>query len=211
LAVVALAAGWLTPAAPAQVATLSLQSQPGDYIGQGQNLTITYTVSEISAGVRRFANGDPAGVAFTVGQVIPDPNTYSTLNFGTDALGTLFQSGVYGLPGNTAQRAPFAQPGHAGLDVTFQNRGSNNLNGNFTINNLSLYTDQSGILQIGSFAASFEQHSEGAAPALFGQFSYTGVPEPSVLAMVGLAAAGFGLCRRSKGPAATRRGDKGDI
>lgn len=217
LAAVAVALTWTTPAVRAQIATLSIQSQPGDYIGAGQTLTINYPSDPsdlFSAQIRRtLADGSPAELLFVLGHVSPDPNTFALLFFGTDALGIMIQPGVYGLPGNTAERADFAQAGHPGLDVSFQNRGSNTLTGNFTITDASFYTDQTGTLQIGHFAASFEQHSEGATPALFGQFSYTAVPEPSVLTIVGLTAAGLGLrLRRSKlsaGPPAGRSAPRG--
>ena len=118
----------------------------------------------------------------------PAPNTSALLFFGTDQLGIPIQPGVYGIPGNTAQRADFAQPGHPGLDVVFQNRGSNTLTGNFTITDVSFFHDASNQLQVGSFSASFEQHSEGATPALFGSFTFrsSAVPEPPVLMLVAI-------------------------
>jgi hypothetical protein len=190
----------LSAPAPAQVATLSLQSQPGDFIGQGQTVTNHYPTGSgdtISAQIRRsLPDGSPAELEFVVGQSATGPNVFATLFFGTDQLGLPMQPGVYGLPGNTAQRADFAQPGHAGLDVTYQNRGSNTLTGNFTVTAASFVRDAAG-LHIGSFAASFEQHSEGATPALFGQFSYSAVPEPPSLALLGGAALGLlGSARR---------------
>src|SRR5262249_59570023 len=84
------------------------------------------------------------------------------------------------------QRADFASPGHPGLDVSFQNRGSNTLTGEFTITEVTFMTGPAG-LEVETFAASFEQHSEGAAPALFGDFTYdariTAVPEPGTFAL----------------------------
>src|SRR5262249_29474029 len=154
--------GLLAPAARADFARLTLQSQPGDFIGQGGTFDLTYPAAEISAQIRRtVAGGQPGELLFGVGHVHPSPNTFSTLFFGTDQLGIPFQAGTYGLPGNSAQRADFAQPGHAGLDVSFQNRGSNTLTGNFTVNSVSFFRDVNDVLQIGSLDVNFEQHSEG--------------------------------------------------
>ena len=180
--------GFLPTVVQAAFAELTLQSQAGDYIGGGGSYDIIYGTSEISAQIRRSVAGGPAELLFVVGHVTPGPNTYSTLFFGTDQLGIPIQQGTYGLPGNTAQRADFASAGHAGLDVSFQNRGSNTLTGNFTVTDVSFYTDAFNQLQIRSFAASFEQHSEGATPALFGTFRYTSsvVPEPSSLVLIGV-------------------------
>lgn len=178
--------------ARADFARLTLRSQPGDFIGQGGTFDITYPSAEISAQIRRsLADGSPAELLFVVGHVTPAPNTFALLFFGTDALNIPIQPGTYGLPGNTAQRADFAEPGHAGLDVSFQNRGSNTLTGNFTITDVTFYRDSSNTLRVGTFSASFEQHSEGAAPALFGTFQYqsAAVPEPGSLLLIGMGGA----------------------
>jgi hypothetical protein len=84
------------------------------------------------------------------------------------------------------------------------------LTGNFTITDVSFFTDSNGALQVGGFAATFEQHSEGAVPALFGTFTFgtATVPEPSGLVMMGVGAivliGGFGA-RSAKGRALSRR------
>lgn len=195
------------PANAQLFAHLTLQSQPGDFIGQGGNFNIVYPSSEISAQIRRtLPGGDPAELLFDLGHVTPAPNTFALLFFGTDQLGIPIQPGTYGLPGNTAQRADFAQPGHAGLDVVFQNRGSNTLAGNFTITDVTFYKDAANVERIGSFAATFEQHSEGASPALFGTFTFndsglpTSVPEPSGLVLLaGALVPGGMLALRRRG------------
>jgi hypothetical protein len=187
------------------IAHLTLQSQPGDFIGQGQNWDITYTPSNstfFSAQITHtLPSGAPTYLSFLLGTVTGDSsNTFSTLDFSTQQLGIALAPGTY----LDAQRAAFATAGHPGLDVTFQNRGSNTLTGQFTVNDVSFVTTGSG-LQIESFDVSFEQHSEGQTPALFGQFSYSAgdyvIPEPASLSLCGAGiacVAGFAL-RRWKG------------
>jgi len=178
------------------IAELTIQSQSGDFIGQGQTKDIIYTPANstfFSDQILSSQNvaGQPAFLRFTLGTVTGSntTNTFSTLDFATNQLGLPLLPGTYGLPGNTAQRASFASAGHAGLDVSFQNRGSNTLTGNFTVNSVSYFTDASSVRQIGSLDVNFEQHSEGATPALFGHFTFqnSAVPEPSALAVAGLA------------------------
>src|SRR5262249_60471954 len=85
---------------------------------------------------------------------------------GPDAMGIPSQPGDY----RNARRAGFAPPGFAGLDVSFQNRGSNQVFGSFTITDVTFSPDRSQIL---TFDATFEQHSESPnAPALFGRFQF---------------------------------------
>src|SRR4051812_13735227 len=109
----------------ADIAHLTLTSQPGDFIGQGKSFDVTYNTpgtQTIFATIRRtLADGSPAELLFTVDQNVQGTNTFGQLFFGTDQLGIPIQPGTYGLPGNTAQRADFAQPGHPGLDVSWQN------------------------------------------------------------------------------------------
>ena len=75
----------VVPSARADVAHLTLDSQPGDFTGQGGTFDITYPSNEISAQIRRaLPDGSPAELLFVVGHVTPAPNTFSTLFFGTD-------------------------------------------------------------------------------------------------------------------------------
>lgn len=188
----------LVQPAAADTAELKLMSQPGDFIGQGQTVDNVYTPANslfFSAQVVALVSGMPAYLRFVLGSPIAMPNTFTTLDFSTQQLGIPFQPGVYGLPGNTAQRAAFAQPGHAGLDVSFQNRGSNTLTGNFTVNSVQFFKDASNNFQIGSLDVNFEQHSEGLTPALFGRFTFfatgfgpSAVPESGTTAMLLLVA-----------------------
>jgi len=99
---------------------------------------------------------------------------FASLTFSTGLLDIPLQSGFY----NNAERSPFESAGHPGLAFFFDGRGCNTLTGNFTIHEFS----HSPTLGIQSFSATFEQHCEGAAPALFGTFSYQ-IPEPSVLSL----------------------------
>ena len=182
--------------ANAQSAHLTMHSEAGDYIGQGHDYDITYTPGNsyyFSPQVRRsLGSGEPAELLFVLGSGPSTP--FALLFFGTDRLGIPMQPGTY----LSAERADFASLSHPGLDVSFDSRGSNTLTGSFTVTNFSY----SPTLGIQSFAASFEQHSEGARPALFGTFTYqaiaTAVPEPETFAMLlgGLGLIGAAVRRR---------------
>jgi hypothetical protein len=184
LTLVALAAAHVSKA---QVAHLTLQSQPGDFIGQGGTYDITYTPANsqfFSAQVEKTIGSPPmpSFLDFALGTVTSgSDNTFATLDFATDQLGIPIQPGFY----PDAQRASFASAGHPGLDVSFQNRGSNTLTGNFTVTNATFSSTNA----IETFAVTFEQHSEGARPALFGTFTYDAVPEPSTLGLIACGAA----------------------
>src|SRR5439155_15598393 len=131
---------------------------------------------------------EPTLIVFALGSG-QSPN--ATLYFSTDQLGIPIQPGFY----PDAQRASIASPGHPGLDVSFGSRGCNTVTGNFTIHEFA-YSPSLGIQ---SFSASFEQHCEGAQPALFGTFTFQAVPEPSTLslfALSSLGAVGLMVCRK---------------
>ena len=138
-------------------AHLVLNSQPGDYVGQGQNWDITYDTGAIPAATvePQFWN---ANLLTWYLKANTAEDTLSRVWFGTDQLGMPIQPGHY----TNAQRAAYAQPGHPGLEISFQHRGCNTLTGEFTIYEVTFSPDQQSIL---AFSASFEQHCDGATPA----------------------------------------------
>jgi hypothetical protein len=178
------------------IAYLTLQSQPGDYVGAGGNFDITY-LNFASTLILRTIASRPAEILFDLGNVVPD-NNLALLSFGTDRLGIPMQPGVY----LNAQRADFADPGHPGLDVEFQNRGCNTVTGNFTVQGAQFIGTA-----IDRFAATFEQHREGATPALFGTFSFDSgisrIPEPTSLPLTASGLLVFWIIKKRSGTTST--------
>ena len=141
-----------TSGAYAQTTLLSLNSQPGDYIGQGQQRTWTAADGRFSA-QNNFDNG--VSLSFSGN----DPSVWWYLDFA--APGNLrLAPGVY----EHATRFPFQQATVPGLNVSGEGRGCNTLTGRFEV--LEATYGPSG--EVLTFAADFEQHCEGSAPALSG-------------------------------------------
>ena len=114
-------------------------------------------------------NCDSSDDTLTVSYQNPSvPSDYWTLRFRAPFDNTYLVPGTY----LNAERAPFRTLGRPGLEVSGRGRGSNTLTGQFTI--LDLQANSNGT--IARFAADFEQHSEGATPALRGSIRYNYVP-----------------------------------
>jgi hypothetical protein len=149
--VVAMAAVLLWGAAPARAAgppaTVTMFSEAGDYIGQGEQQAF-----DTSAGDTITATASQGGLHVTAGGydfefVAPD--------------GQALSPGVY----TGAQRAPFHDADAPGIDVYGDGRGCNEIAGSFEVRDLR--TDATGAVQ--SAWVLYEQHCEGGAPALFGE------------------------------------------
>jgi hypothetical protein len=135
---------------------LSLNSQPGDYIGQGFQQTLT-SADGVFMIRRNFDNGVRI---FFVGS---QPLRFWGLDFGAPGNADL-ATGVY----EGATR--FSSPSAPGLDVSGDGRGCNMITGRFEVLEI---TYGPGADEVQSFAADFEQHCEGGLSALFGSFRFT--------------------------------------
>ena len=144
---------------PATSGSLTMTSDPGDYIGQGLNWSYAMPPDAFSSQIL-FNNGVEAIVNGANGD-------WWYLDFGAP-YGARLTPGVY----SNAARWPFQDPSQPGLSVFGNGRGCNTLTGNFTVLDATYAAD--GSLQ--SFHATFEQHCEGFAAALRGEVQLTSEP-----------------------------------
>ena len=141
---------------------LVLASQPGDYIGGGQQRVITTADADF------FVSGNSTNsVSFSINDFNkPNPQyTFWYVDFAAPS-NTELSIGAY----EGATRMPFQSPTEPGLSVSGDGRGCNQLSGRFDI--LEVVRDpQTG--DVIHFAADFEQHCESpSAPALLGAIRY---------------------------------------
>ena len=143
------------------------QSDPGDYIGGGASYLRTQATGVIDSYNPSDFTGDGA-VDYVFLRYLGQPFDGTFIHFwvATNQLGTNLVPGTY----PNAERAPFASLGHPGLDVEMDGRGCNTLTGNFVIRDASFGPAPSLLLE--RLDMDFEQHCEGAAPALHGRFRY---------------------------------------
>jgi hypothetical protein len=134
---------------------LYLNSQTGDWVGGG--LTHTFTPSDGTFTVQNTSS------TVSINFHSPDNSQNWNLNFGSPA-STKFARGQY----VGAQRTAFRGPMNPGVDVSGDGRGCNTDAGQFLVSDLAMAPDGT----VERLAIDFEQHCEGAAPALFGSFRY---------------------------------------
>lgn len=154
----------LAASAGAQVTSLSLNSDPGDFIGQGQTIFLTPSNGTFSAS-QNFDSG--VTINFFGG------SQFWTLNFAAANHVPLTVGSYTG-----AARFPFQAFDQPGLSVTGDGRGCNTLTGSFTVLEVNYGTSGT----IDSFDATFEQHCEGATAALRGEVRFNAHPVVSVSA-----------------------------
>jgi hypothetical protein len=163
----------LASAAPVLEGSLSMTSDAGDWVGQGQ--TWSY-----DAGA-----GDVFGVTTTAGTVEGSIQTASgtwwNMSFGAPQ-GETLATGTY----DGATRYPFHDPSGPGLEVSGDGRGCNTLTGSFTVTQIAF--DDAGAVQ--RFDADFVQHCEGAEPALRGHVHLVKAPPPPPLTIALTLASG---------------------
>jgi len=163
---------------------LTYVSDPGDYIGGGQEATFTAADGAFDL-YSPDANGQV--VSFNASTRLH----WWYLYFGA-ADDQVLVAGSY----ENAER--FKSPGHPGLDFTGDGRGCNSISGRFDVREIE--RDASG--QVVKLAIDFEQHCEGGAPALFGQVRYNSdVPlSPKPLHVTLVSPLNYAGCVEATGP-----------
>ena len=151
------------PEAPAHAGEtfLHFESEAGDYIGQGQKVTLT--LNETDFLVQRNGNG----ISFSINNFtrpMPPELSWWYADFAApyDAVLTV---GPY----DYATRFPFQQPGAPGLSFHGSGRGCNTLTGRFDVREAAYEPVTGALLR---FAVDFEQHCEGLSPALVGALRF---------------------------------------
>jgi hypothetical protein len=145
---------------------LSFSSQPGDYIGGGQSRTFTPNDSQFSSMVSQ-ENREIAVSVFP-------PGSFWFLHMAAPA-GQQLLPGVY----QGATRWPFQEPSTPGLDFSGDGRGCNTSTGRFEV----LEAVYASFGYVERFHATFEQHCEGAEPALIGEVQIVNPPPPPPLTL----------------------------
>ena len=145
-------------------------SQPGDFIGQGRELTLTGADGTFSAPYPypyfAYLRFDGFGGSHSL-----------SLTLGTSDR-TNLQPGAY----ENAVRSGYQTTGHPGLDFGGDGRSCYSLTGRFDV--LEIVRDANGLVT--QFAANFEQHCYDVVPALFGQIRFNSDVPVSKLARLTL-------------------------
>ena len=172
--------GFDTVLAGSETTSLYFYSEPGDFIGQGQEVFLTPLDGVFSI----FGN-------FDNGVGVRTPGLSS--GFGADFTAPFDATLTTGLFAN-ATRFPFQAASVPGLNFSGDGRGSNTLTGQFEILEI-------GFDAVGSpttIDAIFEQHSEGGDPALFGRIRVNASPVPEPSGLVGFTCLALLQMRRRR-------------
>ena len=167
----------------AESASLTMSSDPGDYIGQGQQYSYSTDANDVFS-----ASDGGNGAHISVNAANGD---WWYLDFAAPA-GQQLAPGTY----SDAIRYPFQSEG-PGLSVSGNGRGCNTLTGSFTVTEITFGPFQ----YLQSFAASFEQHCEGATSALRGTVHVVNPPAPEPLQIESFDLSSTGTASRITGAA----------
>jgi hypothetical protein len=141
---------------PASGNYVYLQSDAGDYVGGGQTLTYTPATNNLVVSV--------AGTLMTVNIFELSNSLDWTGDFeGMNTLAHL-QAGYY----SGLERYPFNNPTAGGLSWYGEGNGCNTLTGWFAVDDITFSNGDLTAVDV-----RFEQHCEGATPALHGQIHWT--------------------------------------
>jgi hypothetical protein len=148
---------------PSSGTFLYMNSQQGDYIGQGVEQLYTSADTNITGSLPQ------GGTQFSGSAIQGNYTHWWYVNIAAPA-GQPLTVGSY----TGAFRAPFRPDGSPGLDVYGDGRGCNTLTAQFDVNDIQ-YAPTGELLV---FDATFEQHCEGGTPALFGRIRIENAPPP---------------------------------
>jgi hypothetical protein len=152
--------------APFARSSLTVRSDPGEYIGHGERYRYkNATGMYLQAGTDDFEA--PVYLSFVLPATGIGP---WRLDFSSNQLSAPLAIGRY----DDVERAAFASPGHAGMDVSSVGRGCNTIAGTFTIGDYLVETSR-GLPKVRWVAVDFEQHCEGRPEALRGKLRYLGL------------------------------------
>jgi len=140
--------------------TLTLHSDPGDFVGGGKDHSYTRPFDQVFWRGSSRASG-------TVGASVKALNGDSWHLVFAAPFGQVLQVGEY----TDAQRYSFQEAGHPGMSVTGAG-GCNTLTGSFTVLEIEYGPDN----VVTRFHATFEQHCEGGPEALRGEVVLTPSP-----------------------------------
>jgi len=154
--------------------SLTMASDPGDFVGQGQ--TYSYTPSNATMSAWGGANGLAIDVDAGVGSLW-------TVDL-YPATGAALKPGVFA----SATRYPFNGAGN-GLSVYGEGRGCNIVTGSFSVQK-AVFSQVDGAPE--QFAATFSQHCEAATPALNGTITFGSAPKapPRIASLAEASTAG---------------------
>ncbi len=153
------------PCSPPLPTGYCLVSDQGDYIGEGKS---SQASGKSSVSVSAFSSNDLVELTLQNASTGDD----FTADFAPPK-GELLEPGLY----DGATRYPFQLESVPGLSIYGNGSGCNELTGKFAVEEL----ERDPMLGLVSFSVTFEQHCEGATPALRGavNFQATGNPDPT--------------------------------